>query len=142
MFFFRKNRILILTKQKPVETVKELAKYLEIEVTDEQINSLLNFVAFDNMKQLPSMAFNVLDVYFHSDLNFFKKGKIGTWKNHLTEEQSKRIDEVMRQNLKYKKPIQYEPTVSIESTKMTESAESTESTESSESTDSTISIEK
>lgn len=98
-----------ILKKKPVETVKELAKYIEVEITDEEVNALLNFVAFDNMKQLPSMAFNVLDVYFHPDLDFFKKGKIGTWKNHLTEEQSKRIDEAMAKNLKYKKPLQYEP---------------------------------
>lgn len=55
------------------------------------------------------MAFNCLDVYFHPDLEFFKKGKIGNWKNVLTEEQSNRIDEVMKKNLKYKRPLQYEP---------------------------------
>lgn len=56
------------------------------------------------------MAFNALDVYFKTELNFFKKGQIGNWKNYLTEEQSKRIDDVVNKNLKYKKSIKYEPT--------------------------------
>ena len=56
------------------------------------------------------MAFNALDVYFKTELNFFKKGQIGNWKNYLTEEQSKRIDDVVNKNLKYKKIIKYEPT--------------------------------
>jgi len=93
-----------------METVRELAKYLNIELSEEQIKSLLAFVSFDNMKDLPSMAFNVLDIYFQPDLNFFKKGKIGNWKNYLTEEQSKRIDDVISKNLKYDRPIKYEST--------------------------------
>ena len=81
-----------------------------LEFTEDQIKSLVAFVSFDNMKDLPSMAFNALDVYFKTELKFFKKGQIGNWKNYLTEEQSKRIDEVVSKNLKYKKTIKYEPT--------------------------------
>lgn len=87
-----------------------MAKYLGVELSEEQIKSLLAFVSFDNMKDLPSMAFNVLDMYFHPDMNFFKKGQIGNWKNYLTEEQAKRVDDVIREKLKYRRPIQYEPT--------------------------------
>ena len=89
--------------------MQELAKYLGLEFTEDQIKSLVAFVSFDNMKELPSMAFNALDMYFKTELNFFKKGQVGNWKNYLSEEQSKRIDDVVSKNLRYKRPIKYEP---------------------------------
>jgi len=92
-----------------METTRELAKYLEAELTDEQIIKLLKFVSFDNMKSIPTMNMGAIDEIFKSDLEFFSKGQIGTWKNHLNEEQSKKIDDMVKNKLKYKKPIQYEP---------------------------------
>jgi hypothetical protein len=40
---------------------------------------------------------------------FFNQGKIGTWKERLTEEQSKKIDDAMKNKLTYKRAIQFEP---------------------------------
>lgn len=93
-----------------METTKELLKYLGNELSDEQITSLLNFVSFDNMKNTSSMDMKGMDHMFKQDLNFFAKGQIGNWKNYLSDEQSKKIDEVVQKNLTYKRPIQYEPT--------------------------------
>lgn len=56
------------------------------------------------------MDMKLVDLMFKEDLNFFYKGQIGNWKNHLTEEQSAKIDEMVRTKLTYKKPLQYEPT--------------------------------
>ena len=44
------------------------------------------------------------------DHGFFRKGQIGDWKNHFTDEMSKKMDEVMAANLKYKKPFKYDYT--------------------------------
>ena len=44
------------------------------------------------------------------DLSFFRKGQIGDWKNHFTDEMSKKMDEVVAANLKYKKPFKYDYT--------------------------------
>ena len=92
-----------------METTRELVNYLGASLTDEQIKELLKFVSFDNMKNTPSMDMIGMSHMFKDDLNFFSQGKIGTWKKYLTEEQSQKIDEMVRKNLTYKRPIQYEP---------------------------------
>ena len=87
-----------------------MAKYLGADLTDEQIKKLLAFVSFDNMKSLPSMDMKALDFMFKDDMTFFNKGQIGNWKNYLSEEQSKKIDDMVANKLTYKKkPIVYEP---------------------------------
>ena len=79
-------------------------------MTDEQIKKLLAFVSFDNMKSLPSMDMKAMDFMFKDDMTFFNKGQIGNWKKHLSEEQSKKIDDLVANKLTYKKnPIVYEP---------------------------------
>ena len=92
-----------------METTRELVSYLGASLTDDQIKELLAFVSFDNMKNTPSMDMKGISHMFKDDLNFFSQGQIGTWKKHLNEEQSKKIDEMVRKNLTYKRPIQYEP---------------------------------
>ena len=40
---------------------------------------------------------------------FYRKGKIGDWKNYLTEEMSKTIDKLVKEKLTYvNKPIKFE----------------------------------
>lgn len=63
------------------------------------------------------MDFRLEDEVFKSDLNFFFKGKIGNWKAYLSEEQSRKIEEMVKSKLKYKIPIQYEPKIYIEQNK-------------------------
>lgn len=95
--------------KKPIETTRELANYLGSKITDDQIKELLAFVSFDNMKKTPSMDMKAVVHMFKEDLDFFSKGQIGTWREHLNEQQSKKIDEMVKNKLKYKQPIQYEP---------------------------------
>jgi hypothetical protein len=49
---------------------------------------------------------NSLNIY-EKDSQFFVKGQIGNWRNQLSAEQSKRFDEAVSQNLKYKGLIDY-----------------------------------
>lgn len=91
-----------------METVKKMASYLGTELSDDQIKSILAFTSFENMKDLPSMDFTVIDEIYKSDLKFFFKGKIENWKNYLTDEQSRKIDEMVKSKLTYTRPIKYE----------------------------------
>lgn len=95
--------------ENPIEIIKGLCKYLGKELSEEDIKKLLAFTSFDNMKKMPSMDMKMMEHMFTNDLVFFNKGQIGNWKNHLTEEQSKKIDEMVKTKLTYKKPLQYEP---------------------------------
>ena len=87
-----------------------MAKYLNVEISDEDIERLIKFVAFDNMKEMRKGEIPPKEL-FKPDLEFFNKGKIGNWKNHLNDEQSKRLEEMVEKNLKCEKPIQYEPSI-------------------------------
>jgi hypothetical protein len=44
------------------------------------------------------------------ELKLFRKGEIGDWKNYLDENMSREIDQVVANNLQYKKPFKFEPT--------------------------------
>lgn len=89
-----------------------MATYLEVEYTESQLKSLISFVSFDNMKNYPSFDFRNtkgVERYFNDNIQFFKKGQIGNWKNHFSQEMSKEVDDVIAKNLTYKEPIIYEP---------------------------------
>lgn len=91
-----------------------MAKYLGKDFSDEQLKSLIDFCKIDKLKKNPS--FDILNKSVkHSDIAeftpFFRKGKIGDWRNHFTEEMSKKIDDMVATKLTYKKPFKFEPTV-------------------------------
>jgi hypothetical protein len=99
--------------KEPIKTVTELAKYLEVDLSESQIKMISDFVLFENMKNLASFDMKIIKSIFKEDIEFLRKGEIGNWKNYLSEEISNKIDEVMRINLKYKRAIKYEPTPKI-----------------------------
>ena len=87
-----------------------MAKYLHVDISDENVSRLVKFVSFANMKETMSADVKKTTAIFKPDVEFFNKGQIGNWKAHLSDEQSRRIDQVVEKNLTYtKKPIQYEP---------------------------------
>lgn len=102
---------MLFSKKKPLEITRALADYLGVTISDDDIKKLLAYVSFDNMKKTPSMDMGHIDTMFKNDLTFFNKGQVGNWKNVLTEEQSRKIDEMVKTKLTYKKPIQYEPSI-------------------------------
>lgn len=44
-----------------------------------------------------------------NEICIFRKGKIGDWRKHLSEEMSLRIDKLVSEKLFYKKPFKYDP---------------------------------
>ena len=44
---------------------------------------------------------------FKEDMQFFRKGQIGDWKNYFTEEMFARLKVAVERNLKYKGYIDY-----------------------------------
>ncbi len=68
-----------------------------------QIESLVSYVAFDNMKNVNSLDFfkNTTELSFaEKDASFFGKGKVGTWREFFTPELSEKFDEFIKNNLK------------------------------------------
>ena len=66
--------------------VRELANFLQVQISDEKVQELCKFVHFDNMKANPA------NQYPMGDLGVFRQGKSGKWRNTFSKEQSEAID--------------------------------------------------
>lgn len=95
-----------LKKDTPA-AVRQIAKFMEKPLTDEQVDSICEFLSFDNMKKNPGVNLaNILDKYVGiSDLkmngnSFIRKGQVGDWKNFMTPELSKKFDDWIETNTK------------------------------------------
>jgi hypothetical protein len=88
-----------------------LAKFLEKEYTDEQLQELIAKTSFANLKAKENddgtRQFLIDIQWFDRNMNFFRKGQIGSWREHFTEEMSKRMDEAVAQKLKEKIEFNY-----------------------------------
>ena len=86
----------------PTEEVKKLADFIGIDLSEEELGKVLALTSFDSMRGL----FVKGDIRtWGSDKHkeaFIRKGKIGEWKKHFTEEQSKILEERYEKVLKPK----------------------------------------
>lgn len=116
--------------------VRSLAKFLGKELNDEQIKSIVDFSSFDKLKErigqdmrIPPNFLKFVDAIpdpnakpndNQSNNNnqmppmpkrpvmLFRKGVIGDWKNHLSEDMSKMLDDIVKHKVNYPKPFIYE----------------------------------
>ena len=68
--------------------VRELANFLQVQISDEKVQELCKFVHFDNMKANPA------NLYPNGDLGVFRQGKTGKWKEVFNKEQSEEMDRI------------------------------------------------
>lgn len=78
-------------KLNPNAEIKKIADHLGVIMTDVELNKIVEMTSFNKMK---SSAANML-----KELNFFRKGEVGNWKNHLDPEMSQLIDVEMKKGL-------------------------------------------
>jgi hypothetical protein len=77
---------------------------LEVEISDEKITELAEFTSFKNMRSYFKFSDDPADNTlpdFKESMEFFRKGKIGDWKNYFTPEMFTRLKTAVDQNLKY-----------------------------------------
>ena len=84
--------------------VKKVAKFLEKDITDDQLKLLVDHLSFKKMKENKSVNLEVIQdgKILNKDGSFIRKGEVGDWKNHFTKEMNKRMDAAIE---KYLKPI-------------------------------------
>lgn len=85
------------------------------EIDDERLKALIDYCSFENLKKNPSFELKVPTNEPNGnrrfvEMNLFRKGEIGDWKNHLDANMSQKIDDMVAKNLKYKKHFKFEPT--------------------------------
>ncbi|XP_012942059.1 sulfotransferase 6B1 [Aplysia californica] len=74
-------------KAQPMENIKRIAQFLEVDVTDKFVAEIVEKTSFDSMKSKRAKA---------TAAKLFRKGKVGDWRNWLSEEQSEAVDKEWR----------------------------------------------
>ncbi|ELU18414.1 hypothetical protein CAPTEDRAFT_181778 [Capitella teleta] len=78
----------------PVKEVRRMAEFLGKEVTDEDIIKIVEWTTFGNMREEKSTNYEAIKHILDFKISpYMRKGTVGDWKNHFTEEESKYIDE-------------------------------------------------
>ncbi|KAG7191123.1 hypothetical protein KM043_007155 [Ampulex compressa] len=101
------DNILFLTyeemKKNQIESIKKAAKFLNKEATEEQIHKLSEHLNFSKMAANPAINLQRIITESNgenenSDFKFIRKGKVGDWKNHMSEDLARSFDEWIEKN--------------------------------------------
>uniref|UniRef100_A0A0E0LWU9 Sulfotransferase n=1 Tax=Oryza punctata TaxID=4537 RepID=A0A0E0LWU9_ORYPU len=92
----------------PAGHVKKLAEFLRVPFTDDEVGAgvvkeVVRLCSFEKLSHLPVNSSGVVDRISGRPMEnsmFFRKGKVGDWKNYLTEEMANKMDAVIEEKLK------------------------------------------
>ncbi|XP_066553237.1 sulfotransferase 6B1 [Amia ocellicauda] len=73
-------------KENLIEEIKQIANFFNFTLSEEQVNTIAQESTFTAMKESSK--------HTHGQMGnvFFRKGEVGDWKNHFSEDQSKEMD--------------------------------------------------
>ena len=77
------------TKANPHKTVRKLAQFLGKEISDKEVECIVQETSFAKMKARPTSNFEHIPALSGP---FIRKGEVGDWKNHFNDEQSANFD--------------------------------------------------
>ncbi|CAM0912003.1 unnamed protein product [Alopecurus aequalis] len=88
--------------------VKMLAEFLRVPFTDEEVSGgvveeIASLCSFETLKSLPVNSSGVSDRIGGMPMEnsaYFRTGKVGDWKTHLTQEMAKRLDGIVEEMLR------------------------------------------
>ncbi|XP_053720729.1 sulfotransferase 1C2 [Synchiropus splendidus] len=82
-------------KENPRREVERIMRYLDLSLSDEVINRIVELTSFKKMKENPMANYSCIpeNVFDQSISPFMRKGEVGDWTNHFTPEQSKMFDD-------------------------------------------------
>ncbi|KAJ1269151.1 hypothetical protein BS78_07G188500 [Paspalum vaginatum] len=92
----------------PAEHVRMLAEFLGVPFTEEEesggvAEAVVRLCSFDSLRNLPVNATGVSDRIGGLPMNnssYFRSGKVGDWRNYLTEEMAAKLDSIVEENLR------------------------------------------
>ncbi|XP_070558513.1 amine sulfotransferase-like [Ptychodera flava] len=88
--------------------IRKICHFLNESVDEETVDEIHRRSTFDNMKKNPKANFKLDDA---GERTIMRQGKVGSWKERLTAEESKSIDEAFRSRLQ---EIGFEPVYEID----------------------------
>lgn len=75
--------------------IKRVAKFIDVEISDEEVKSLANYTSFESTKKnLDKLFLGGYRLFKDGPDTFFHKGKNGRWKSILTQDDEKLLSEV------------------------------------------------
>ena len=80
--------------------IREIADFLGKHLDETIIDAIVEHCSFKKLKENAMVNQTGHEIYDQTKGNFFHKGQVGTWKELLTEEQSKLIDDKYEMTLK------------------------------------------
>ena len=83
--------------------IRKVAKFLEKEITEDQVRELSEHVSFKKMKENKSVNNEIIrEAAFVPGVEgaFIRKGEVGDWKNYFTEDMSCRMDDIVNSHFK------------------------------------------
>ncbi|XP_025090218.1 sulfotransferase family cytosolic 1B member 1-like [Pomacea canaliculata] len=93
-------------KKNPVENVKKLAVFLELNVSDSLCEEIADACSFNNLKKGAELKVPVRPPDKDEDgdkkknySKFYRKGEIGDWKNYFTVAMSEKMDAIIKERM-------------------------------------------
>uniref|UniRef100_A0A3B1K3Y6 Sulfotransferase n=1 Tax=Astyanax mexicanus TaxID=7994 RepID=A0A3B1K3Y6_ASTMX len=82
-------------KENPRQAVEQIMRYLDLSVSEEVIEKIVQLTSFNSMKDNPMANYTFIPkiMFDHSVSAFMRKGEVGDWTNHFTPAQSQVFDE-------------------------------------------------
>jgi hypothetical protein len=107
----RPNNVLFLKYEEvmldPVQAVRKLATFIGVPLTEEEENSsvakeVVRLCSFDTLTGLQVNKVGGVDrgnkVYLDNSV-FYRKGKVGDWTNHMSQEMGEMLDRIVQEKL-------------------------------------------
>ncbi|XP_017537849.2 sulfotransferase 1C2-like [Pygocentrus nattereri] len=82
-------------KKDPRREVERIMRYMDLSVTDDVIDKIVQLTSFKNMRDNPMANYTFIPkiMFDHSISPFMRRGEVGDWTNHFTPAQSQMFDE-------------------------------------------------
>ncbi len=89
-------------KQDLEGSVRKVARFLNKDLSSEQVEALVEHLSFKKMKGNTAVNKEQFKDFGFADKSgsFMRKGQIGDWKNYLTDEMNQRMDEAIEKHFK------------------------------------------
>nr|XP_009859659.3 uncharacterized protein LOC104266029 [Ciona intestinalis] len=71
--------------------IKRIADFLGVAVSDQDVSNIAKETSFESLKEKSNASEKLM--------NFFRKGKVGDWKNYFTVAQSEKMDALVKEKL-------------------------------------------
>eukprot|EP00064_Thunnus_orientalis_P017811 superscaffoldBa00003884_g17897 len=81
--------------------IKKVSSFLQCSLVEDEVNNCVKHCSFSSMKDNKMVNYTLIEekIMDHSKGTFMRKGKVGDWTNHFTEEQNQYFESVFKSKM-------------------------------------------